>query len=168
MSYPGHCFFFWRGGKFMEFIVHILSLTNKAGYNWDENHNDPPRHADSTDFLNSLIHRPALMYPCVGIHRRTSLMNFSILFCQCLAYLVLLGWFVRWEASGRITADLLVAASSIWWKIWSRKIQRKRIRRRIKIKVHSNKNFKERKILTKSFVRIYQLHRWSKGHKVKF
>ena len=44
--------------------------------------------------------RPTLARPCVGVHKRTSLMNSSLLLQQCPACLVHLTWMV-WEMGGR-------------------------------------------------------------------
>ena len=45
-------------------------------------------------FQNTFSIGPTLMHSCVVVHRRTSLMNLSLLFHQCPAYLVYLTWIV--------------------------------------------------------------------------
>ena len=50
------------------------------------------------------------MCPCVGVHRRMSLLSLSLLHQQCSACLEC---FVRWAVSDHTTAVLLGAASAI-------------------------------------------------------
>ena len=66
--------------------------------------------------------RPTFAWPCVGVHRRTSLMSLSLLLQQCPACLVRLTWIVivmggRWLYSwclvGFCLQDLFNIACSI-------------------------------------------------------
>ena len=55
---------------------------------------------------------PTFKRPCVGVHKRTSLMSSSLLHQQCPACLVrLIEWFERWDVSGRTAAVLWSAVS---------------------------------------------------------
>ena len=53
---------------------------------------------------NVLAGRPTLVYQCVGVHKRMSLMSLSLFFQQCPTWLIHLWWFLRWEVGGRRAA----------------------------------------------------------------
>ena len=75
------------------------------------------RHQVSTEswWMWVFAGQPTLVCPCVGVHRRLSLMSSCLHFQQYPKYLAyfFFGWFVRWEVSIRTTEG---TASRTCWK----------------------------------------------------